>query len=121
MKKLLLILLCLPLTFSFGESEEKKDEYNFRPLKSIEEPCDCLDHTIELFKKGISKMKSDKDYNASNDLILEKQAGKIREYCEDQFGPELFPITEGVLANCDDFDEAEEIFQEISELSSLRK
>ena len=115
MKKLLLLLLFVPLMFSCGEKD------NLRSLESIKEPCDCLDHSIELFKKGISKMKSDKNYNAANDLSLEKQADKIQEYCEDKFGKEIFPIGEGELRNCDGFDEAEEMFQEISELSSLRK
>jgi len=83
MKKLLLLLLCVPLMFSCGE--KKEDKYNFRQLDLIKEPCDCLDHIIEVFKKGISKMKSDNNYNAQNDLSLENQANKIQKYCEDKF------------------------------------
>ena len=113
MKKLLLILLCVPL-IGLGQTKEE-DKYNLRSLESIKVPCDCLDHSTELMKIAISKMNSDKNYNPDNDIILEKHVDKIIEYCEDKFGREIFPIAERELRNCDYFDEAKEIFQEIME------
>ena len=113
MKKLLLLLLCVPLIFSCGE---KKVEYNFRPLESIKEPCDCIDNITEVFKKGISEMKGDNNYNAANDVYLENQANKIQEYCEDKFRADT-----SKYRYCDNFYKSEKIFQEFEELSSRRK
>ena len=112
MKKLLLLLLCVPLLFSCGE----KNKYNFRQIDLIKEPCDCLDHLIEVFKKGVSKMKSDNNYNAKNDLHLENQSNKIQEYCEAKFGKGV----QSTLILCDNADEWKEIFQEMKELSLRR-
>tara|TARA_B110000438_G_C15766886_1_gene630042 strand:- start:558 stop:908 length:351 start_codon:yes stop_codon:yes gene_type:complete len=105
----------VPLLFSCGEKKEKKkDKYNFRPLESIKKPCDCVDHLVETFKKAISKMKSDKDYNMDNDLILKKQADKITEYCDDKF--EWSDKERGnILSDCDSFEEMKKIAKGIIE------
>ena len=80
MKKLLLLLLCVPLMFSCGDKGEKKD--NFMQIDLIKEPCDCVDQMVGVFNQVLSMLKNE-SRNIPKYEDLMSQSEKIQEYCRE--------------------------------------
>ena len=123
MKKLLLILLCVPLMFSCGEDsksdkESNKDKKKDKYKKEIKDPCDILDYTIEIFE-NLERL-SDK-YDDIDDLEDDKKDKKrVNAYFDDledawKYSFKKFDVDEmmGLFRNCNNTWQMEELLYEV--------
>ena len=128
MKKLLLILLCLPMIFSCGEKKEgNKDKFK----KVIKEPCDALDYSTKIFKgledlsdkyRNIDELENNKknlitqqvdDYFDDLEDVWKYAFKKFPDELEISFDVKDVNLGLGLCYNGDSEDELEKIWDEI--------